>query len=361
MGAGDSPFTGTAGAAARSLNRARIEVLPGIAVEPDILGRAAGDLLSAAAWRALLGQAAAALSLDPADPDLFFAFNTRFDHPAARDEARRLAERMGRRLGYLLLMLVRGEEANRAARPDWNAAHWAYWHEVAQVIIAGGLWAGKLGAAGLPAARAVLREAGCSLALYRSPSGPSLPLLGLARHAPPDTGRMLLFDLGHTNVKRGTAIYRDGRLIALVPMPTLATPRIAPAPAGQALDEARTRWRWMLDLIAADWHHLDRAVPRELTAVGISLATHLEAGHPLDADRGIYGRMAGLAPHLATFMRDELAAALGPFRSFALLHDGLAAASAYAGRSRTAVLVLGTSIGVGYAPSDNGLRPCSII
>jgi hypothetical protein len=49
-----------------------------------------------------------------------------------------------------------------------------------------------------------------------------------------------------------------------------------------------------------------------------------------------------------------LAARLGPFRALALLHDGLAAASAYAGAARTAVLILGTSIGVGYAPVSAG-------
>jgi hypothetical protein len=52
-----------------------------------------------------------------------------------------------------------------------------------------------------------------------------------------------------------------------------------------------------------------------------------------------------------------LAARLDRFRSLALLHDGLAAASVYAGRPRTAVLTLGTSIGVGYVPPARGLRP----
>jgi hypothetical protein len=56
-------------------------------------------------------------------------------------------------------------------------------------------------------------------------------------------------------------------------------------------------------------------------------------------------------------MRDELAERLGGFHSFALLHDGLAAASVYAGRPRTAVLILGTAIGAGYPPSKQGLRP----
>jgi hypothetical protein len=352
----DNPFF-IPNAAARSLNRARIEALPGIDVDRDILGHSAVELLSAKAWRSLIGQAAGSLALDPTDPDLFFAFNARFDNPATQAEARRLAERMGRRLGYLLLMLIRGDAANRAARSDWDAAHWAYWRAVERVIIGGGLWAGRLGEVGLPAARAVLRESGYSLSLYRSPFGDSLPLIGLARHAPPDTARMLLFDFGHSKVKRGIATYRDGELVEVTARPPLIAFWKVNGPVELALDEARMRWQWMADLIAADWRGLDLSAPRGPVAIGVCLAAHLEAGHPLDTQRGAYSRLAVLALHLATFMRDELVATLGQFCSFALLHDGLAAASAYAGRPRTVVLTFGTAIGAGYVPPELGLRP----
>jgi hypothetical protein len=297
--AGDNPFVGKAGAASRSLNRARIEALPGIEVDQDVIGRSAVELLSARAWRSLICQTAGSLALDPADPDLFFAFDACFDNPATQAEARRLAERMGRRLGYLLLMLVCGDAANRAARPDWDAAHWAYWRAMEQVILAGGLWAGKLGEFGLPAVRAMLRESGCALRLDRSPFGDALPLVGLARHAPPDTARMLLFDFGHTHVKRGTAFYRDGELATLTARPPLIASWQVSGPTDEPLNEAWSRWQWMADLIAAEWRGLDSAAPRQLTAIGVCLAAHLEAGHPLDADRGAYSRLAVLAPHLA--------------------------------------------------------------
>ena len=48
---------------------------------------------------------------------------------------------------------------------------------------------------------------------------------------------------------------------------------------------------------------------------------------------------------------------LGSFRSLALLHDGLAAASTHAGEPHTVVLTLGTAIGTGYGPEEVGLRP----
>jgi hypothetical protein len=305
----------------------------------------------------MIRQVAGDLALDPGDPDLFFAFNARYDNPATRDAARALAERMGRRLGYLLLALVRGDAANRAVRPEWDAAHWAYWAGMERAIIAGGLWAGRLGEAALPATQAILQDARCPLAVERAPLGDALPLLGLARHAPPDAACMLLFDFGHTRVKRGAATYRGGKLVALATQPALPAACATTGSAGQTTDEAQARWRWMADLIAKEWQALEPDVPLARTAIGLSLATHLEAGHPLDSDRSAYSRLAALAPHLATFLRDELAARLGPFRALALLHDGLAAASAYAGAPRTAILILGTAIGVGYAPDTaRGLR-----
>lgn len=354
---GSHPFAGKTAASARSLNRARIEALPDMVIDRDILGHTAVELLSARAWTDLIRHKAGSLNLDPDDPHLFFDFNKRLDDPATRKEARRLAERMGRRLGYLLLMLARGDAANREARPEWSEVHWAYWREVEQVIIAGGLWAGNLGEAGLPATHNVLRTAGCRLSVERSPFGDSLTLIGLARHAPPDTARMLLFDFGHTWVKRATATFRDGQLVDLTfqsPLPAAAGASIL---TPDKMDEAAALWSWMAGQIEHDWRRHVVPAAHESTAIGISMAAHLENGHPLDASRGRYSHLAALAPHLATFMRDELAARLGPFRSLALLHDGLAAASAYAGQLRTVVLILGTSIGAGYPPPVDGLRP----
>jgi hypothetical protein len=41
----------------------------------------------------------------------------------------------------------------------------------------------------------------------------------------------------------------------------------------------------------------------------------------------------------------------------ALIHDGTAAARAYAGEMRAAVITLGTALGVGFPPTSGGLRP----
>jgi hypothetical protein len=184
-----------------------------------------------------------------------------------------------------------------------------------------------------------------------------MALAGLARHAPPDATHILLFDFGQTFVKRGTATYQAGKLVALAVRPALPVAGPAFGATDCAAGEAWKRWQWMADLIEADWRCCAPAGGRERVALGLSLATHMEAGHPLDAGRGLYSRLQVLAPHLATFMRDEFAVHLGSCHSLTLLHDGLAAASLYAGRPKTVVMALGTAIGAGYVPPDSGLRP----
>jgi len=337
----------------RSLNRARLGSGPGI--PPDLLNRTAGELLSAVAVTELVRLAAGTLGLAGDAPDLLLAFNRTFENSTTRPAALSIAQTIGRRLSALLLTLHRGAPADRAARPDWNDDHWAFWAGVERVVIGGGLFSGSLGEAAVVATHDLLTAATCPLVVERSPCGGSIALVGLARHAPSDAARMLLFDFGQTAVKRGLARYRDGALTEVRNLPSLPAPDRGET--GETREATRQRWAAMRDRILADWRALVPTEQRPRTAIGLALATHLRDGHPFVTDHGPYSRLGILAPHLAMFVRDELAEALGPFRGLALLHDGLAAASTRAGEPRTVVLTLGTAIGAGYVPVGVGLRP----
>ena len=131
-------------------------------------------------------------------------------------------------------------------------------------------------------------------------------------------------------------------------------------PAHTGPEWARARWERMAAAIAHTWAEVVAPGAGGRVAVGLCLASHLQDGHPVGQDRGCYTVLRELAPHLATFVRDDLAARLGPFRALALLHDGLAAAAAHAGEAHTVVLTLGTAIGTGYGPEGVGLRSVEI-
>ncbi|HYN88908.1 MAG TPA: hypothetical protein VER55_10270 [Ardenticatenaceae bacterium] len=350
-----NPFLG-ADPATRSLNRARIEALSGIEVDEGILGKSGYDLLAAESLRRDIVAEAAALAVDPAAPDLIRRFDRAFATAEVSPLAISIARRYGRRLGFLLLMLRRGDDANRAARPEWSDAHWTFWREVRRVFLGGGLVAGNMGASIVEAARELLHQHGVTdLALERSPHGVHLPLVGLARAAPADTPEMLVLDFGQTSVKRGLALYQESVLVELrllSPAPTVCGDLLQPtSPA-----EARRRWQRMLEIIHESWN--DAPYPRHTsTGIGISLACYLFDGHPSPRDRGCFGALQFICDHLESFVREQIAARLGAALHLVLMHDGAAAAAAYAGAPDAVVLTLGTAIGNGFPPPSQGYRP----
>jgi hypothetical protein len=72
---------------------------------------------------------------------------------------------------------------------------------------------------------------------------------------------------------------------------------------------------------------------------------------------GHYGRLQLLTDHLQTYLTQQISKAIGQQLRINLFHDGTAAALAFAGSQNTAVLMLGTAIGVGFPrETDRGLR-----
>jgi hypothetical protein len=338
----------------RSLNRARIMALDGVPGAFDLLGKTGYDLLSAASLHRQISAAAARLQLNPAASDLIRRFDACFDQSATRRLACAMARRYGFRLGCLLLMLKRGEPANRAARPEWSDAHWTFWQAVQRVVVGGGLLAGRLGREAVATAQAVLARARVSdLELQYSPFGAHLPLVGLACFTPPGMTRSLLFDFGQSAVKRGCAHYQAGQLTHIDLWPDAPTVCQEHLPTHQSDAEIQQRWERMLTLIRASWATVP-ADQRAYTAIGMSLACYLLDGHPSSTDDGCYGALQKLSPHLASFIGGELVQRLGAAVPVRLMHDGAAAASVYAGYERTVVITLGTAIGNGFPPQHGG-------
>ena len=80
-------------------------------------------------------------------------------------------------------------------------------------------------------------------------------------------------------------------------------------------------------------------------------------GHPPPVEMGYYGRLQLLSSNLHEYLAARISKAVGQSTQLFLVHDGSAAALTYAGSPHTAVLMLGTAIGVGFPPeSSTGLR-----
>jgi hypothetical protein len=346
-----------------SLNQTRIVAAPGLAIPPDLLGRSGYDLLSAAALTGMARAAAPALGLDPDAPDLLMAFDACLTavSPTTRGAAQALAHAYGQRLGLLLTLLKRGDPASRAARPDWQEAHWVFWRSRRVIWLGGGLLAGALGPIAAAAAEHALHAAGLvEMRVRCAAQAAHLPLWGVARSAPAEATAMAVFDFGQTRVKRGLARYAGGRLLGLAPLPALDSGcghvrRFAYFPGAAARQAER-----MVAIMAATWREARDAGWPLGDSVGVSAATYLVDGHP-PPGYGVlscYGRLQLLSPNVRADLGRRLRAALGRPLRLRLEHDGAAAALALAGERKAAVILLGTALGVGFPPErEDGLRP----
>jgi hypothetical protein len=350
------PMTGRA-----SFNAVRIIDIPGADIDPDVRGRTVYELISARALTLLIRQQAVRLGLRPERNDLPILLEDCFSspNPAVRSAAVDVARRYGQRLGAALLALRRGDAINRAARADWEAAHWRYWGAIEQVWIGGGLVDGRLGPLAAEEAEAVLAANGFpDYQVHLSPYGAHLALLGAARRIASHNRPGRVFDFGNSFVKRGYVTFRADVLTALHGLPRVQS---------SCGDYVRGEWsRVFAQRLANSMAVIMAATRAEVMAQGVSLhptigaclACYMQNGQPEHEDRGCYNSLGMLSDNLADFLASQVSARSGAAYELTLLHDASAAALVYAGQPNSAVLTLGTAAGIGFPPpTTEGLQP----
>jgi hypothetical protein len=314
-----------------SLNRVVIQTAPDLPTGRR--GQKAFDLLSKKALIALIRERGLLPTLP--DADLPLGVNT-LDSNALAD----LAAEMGQRLFWLLHTLKEGSAENRAARAEWNADHWAFWASQKSLYLGGGLVAGALGP--------LLVNQACRLgAPYQvtlAPDPAHLPLGGLAHLTSPQAAPHLLLDFGQTQVKAAYARNVEGLIQPLehlpnFPVPPEALPNPYTPPDQIILEKMRD---FMVAAIAQQWR------PACDPLILISLASYVQNGQPID--NGVYGRLRQLAADVPGHLANRVGQRIGQAVKIRLVHDGTAAAQGYAGQPQTAVILLGTALGVGFAP-----------
>jgi hypothetical protein len=361
-----------------SINRVSIIDLPGQRVDDAVRGQQAYHLLSVPAMIRYAQQNAEALGLPPryrdADPELPFVrrelprwldARLRDPDPDIRGAAAALAERLGRNLGYLLATLHRGDPVNRAARTEWTDAEWSAWAQVRHVWMGGGVMSGDLGEAMLLHARTVLAESGCAGALQVTKTAVPrhMATLGAARYLLPSrttAGNQvaLALDLGQTSAKRAILTLERNTLTQVAWLPTLPVtwPWRNSPDAGHAIEGKE-----VLDFVTGTiCRSLQEAQMRGMEVgpeMVMSIAAYMDGGRLLG--NGIYARMQQLAEDVRPLIAGRVATRCGRRIDITLIHDGTAAAAVHAGETQapSAVIVVGTALGVGFPPqSAAGLR-----
>ena len=91
----------------------------------------------------------------------------------------------------------------------------------------------------------------------------------------------------------------------------------------------------------------------------ISVAAYVQKGRLLG--NGIYAQMHAVAEDVRPFLEEQVQVRLGVRINPRFIHDGTAAAALYAGERNSAVMMVGTALGIGFPPVDTeDLRPLAL-
>jgi hypothetical protein len=171
----------------------------------------------------------------------------------------------------------------------------------------------------------------------------SAVLVGAACSIDADGERALVLDFGGSYVKRAVATYKGRELTEL---------RRLPALPAQFMQEGETRalFGFMVDTIAQTVQEIE---PPVSSVVPVSIAAYVQGGQPHEHQHGAYANLRALSDNAETLLSHEVSDRLNRRISIRLLHDGTAAASAFPADGHTAVITLGTALGLGFPLPEN--------
>ena len=337
-----------------SLSRRRLIALPGL--DEDDVGKSGWELLSKAALVKLILPHVRALELaDTPDDDLPQQLNAILAGPARprRALAESIAEQHGRRVGYLIASILLSQHGLTEPMVAWEKAYLKQWRDRAQeIVLGGGLANGRLGEVIRDAAQEVLADCDQARRLDLAEHSTYLPTIGAARSVPTSGhGAAVVFDFGGTKAKRGIAVFdRREALSRLRILPPRDIGHLVQAGKTAELGAA------MVEIMAET---IRAAEPSIILAPTIlcSVAAYVEDGEPARIDRGAYTWLHHLAPDIRAWFCAQVGAVVDRTVEIEFVHDCDVAACALAGRPNAAVLMLGSSLGVGFVPPAEGYRP----
>lgn len=340
-----------------TLNQRKIIALEGI--DPDLAGQTGYAAAAQPALLALMRERARDLGLEGMAEGAYpVRLNALLDSPDARLRiaSERIAKTHGRRLGSLLASILLSPGELTDPLDPWEAAYLHYWREqVGTLVLGGGLANGSLGQVICRAVAEVFEHCGLSAIQVQAAEYPSfLPLLGVARSLPGEmAGIAAVADFGGTQAKRGLAAFSpDGSLRGLEILPSRWVSDLnAPGRTAELAAE-------MVAILVETICTVPEGQPL-IPKVLVCLAAYVQDGKPLNLERGGYYALNKLSADISGWFSEQVSRASGRAVQVAFLHDCDAAAVALAGSQSSAVLMLGSALGVGFVPPEEGYRKVS--
>lgn len=348
-----------------SLNRLRVIDIPNIQLDPEVKGKRGLRLMSADNLIETIKKESRYLDLDLKNiPDvklpIYLNKALESDNLKVRLTAENIARRLGRNLAFILLTLKRGDRVNKDARPDWEDEHWDYWRQVENIVFVGGLCSGSLGQRLKYYIDKLFEEAETLKYKIKFAKNPSLiPMIGAARHAPEKCSRLLVFDFGQTLIKRGLANFENDKLKDIIQLSSLESKHVEEIEfrnENEEKEEAKRLKKYIIRTISESWKEVESEYSKPCSTISVSIANDLIEDQFFG---GGYGKLRLLEDNLQQEIAEEVSNRIGRTIEISFIHDGTAAADAYAETDHSVLLSFGTAIGVGFPIKKSGLRAVS--
>ena len=345
-----------------SLNRLKIVDIPNINIDYEVKGKLGSEIMSHERLIEYIKKDAKRLKLDldnisESKLPIYLNKSLESNDLEVRLAAENIARRLGRNLGHILLVLKRGDEINQKARKDWNHKHWAYWKEVEKIIFTGGLCNGNLGKRFKYYIEEVFAEADTAKYKIRIAKKPSLvSIIGAARHTPKQCNTALVFDFGQTLIKRSVAKYQEENLKEIYQLSSMESRHVKKWRFENKAEEkikAEKLKDYIISVIEKTWNEVESQGFKPCSTIAISIADNLVNGK---FTGGGYGKLRLIKEDVQQLISKKISDIVGRKIELLFIHDGTAAADAFAGVKDSAMITLGTAIGIGFPLEKNNLR-----
>lgn len=263
--------------------------------------------------------------------------------------ANSIARKFGYRLGLILLMLKLGEKENREARKNWDDRMWQYWASLDTVILVGGLASDILGRKLKEGIYSIFDKANVEpyrINLFENAS--HIGIMGCAQKMMKDNTISLVFDLGHTNTKRGIVKKEDNRIVQFTALDSFESKYM-----GIDYESDEERFKDAVNLHREIVRFVSETYKNEMKSqdlskeIIISIANYTCRGE-LNSVRGAYSKLSLLSDDYEQLLNEELSSEIREKVSVKLIHDGTATALYFSDIKNSVCLSLGTSFGVGF-------------
>ncbi len=262
--------------------------------------------------------------------------------------ANKVADKFGDRLGLLLLALKLGEKENRDARADWDERHWEYWASLDNVIFVGGLASSMLGRKFKERIHRIFDIANVrSYNIMLFDNGTFIGVMGCAQKLMEDNSTALVFDFGHTNLKRCIVTKGESQITQFTALESVKSMYVDRVKDGQdAWEEALLLHKYLVKTIT-DTYKSQLGRFGLSNDIIISIANYNAAGR-LNPDRGGYAKLTQLGSDYAKILAEDLSSACHKRIRVRLVHDGTANALYFSEIENSVCISLGTAFGVGF-------------